>query len=128
MTNFMMVFRTRKQMHMPMLIGIGLALFALCGTASAQDAALDRLVSETIIYRDNYGVPHVYSHSDAGCVFGFAYASAEDNFWQLEDNTLRALGRVSEVYGDRTFADDKLAHTLDIPHLARQEYQRSSAR
>src|SRR5512142_1352149 len=58
------------------------------------------------IYRDNYGVPHVFGPTDASCAFGYAYAQAEDNFWQIEDIYIRALGRASEVYGSRTIADD----------------------
>ena len=30
------------------------------------------------IYRDSFGVPHVFARTDADCVFGFAYAQAED--------------------------------------------------
>ena len=36
------------------------------------------------------------------CVFGYIYAQAEDNFWQIEDNYICArLGRAAEVYGDK---------------------------
>ncbi len=80
------------------------------------------------IYRDNFGVPHVYGPTDASCVFGTIYAEAEDNFWQIEDSYLRALGRASEVYGARTVADDELVRALEIPRLAREEYERSSPR
>jgi penicillin amidase len=58
------------------------------------------------IYRDTYGVPHIYGPTDASCVFGYAYAQAEDNFWQVEDSYLRALGRAAEVYGKKTLDDD----------------------
>ena len=54
------------------------------------------------IYRDTYGVPHIFGPTDASCVFGYAYAQAEDNFWQIEDSYMRALGRASEVYGLKT--------------------------
>src|SRR5262249_41688668 len=55
-------------------------------------------------------------------VFGFAYAQAEDNFWQVEDNYIRALGRSAEVYGEATLSEDRLNHALEIPRLAKQEY------
>jgi acyl-homoserine lactone acylase PvdQ len=53
------------------------------------------------IYRDAYGVAHVYGRTDADAAFGFAYVQAEDNFWQVEENYIRALGRAAEVDGER---------------------------
>jgi len=76
------------------------------------------------IYRDTYGVPHVFGRTDASTVFGFAYAQAEDNFWRVEENFISALGRLSEVYGEKTIDEDRLNHALEIPRLAREEYAR----
>src|ERR1700694_3425839 len=72
--------------------------------ASPQSVQLARSVT---VYRDNFGVPHVYGPTDASCVFGYIYAQAEDNFWQIEDSYIRALGRASEIYGDKTLDDDR---------------------
>jgi acyl-homoserine-lactone acylase len=80
------------------------------------------------IYRDTYGVPHVYGPTDASVVFGLAYAQAEDNFDHLEDNFIRALGRAAEVHGEAALKDDQLALALEIPRLAREEYERASPR
>jgi acyl-homoserine lactone acylase PvdQ len=54
------------------------------------------LADDVTIYRDRYGVPHVYGRTDAATVFGFAYAQAEDHFRQLEENFIRATGRLAE--------------------------------
>src|SRR5215210_4916776 len=88
----------------------------------------EKIARSVTISRDSYGVPHVYGPTDASCVFGYAYAQAEDNFWQVEDSYIRALGRASEVYGQRTLNDDLLNHALEIPRLARAEYDRSTGR
>ena len=58
-----------------------------------------KLAATVVIYRDGYGVPHIDAATDAGAVFGFAYAQAEDYFWQVEDTYILALGRYSEVHG-----------------------------
>jgi penicillin amidase len=76
------------------------------------------------IYRDTYGVPHVFGRTDASTAFGFAYAQAEDNFWRVEENFIFSLGRASEVYGKKTLDEDRLNHALEIPRLAREEYGR----
>ena len=65
------------------------ALLCLSAVASPQN----NLANHVTIYRDTYGIPHVFGETDAATAFGFAYAQAEDNFWRIEDNYLRALGR-----------------------------------
>ncbi|HSE38301.1 MAG TPA: penicillin acylase family protein, partial [Blastocatellia bacterium] len=96
--------------------------------ASSAQARVEKIARSVTIYRDNYGVPHIYGPTDASCVFGYIYAQAEDNFWQIEDTFIRSLGRASEVYGDRTLADDLLNRALEIPRLAKAEYDRISER
>jgi penicillin amidase len=86
----------------------------------------EQIAHSVTIYRDNYGVPHVFGPTDASCAFGYIYAQAEDNFWQIEDSYLRALGRASEVYGAKTLEDDELVRALEITRLAKAEYERSS--
>ena len=99
------------------------ALLVLPASAATPPALIAKSVT---IYRDNYGVPHVYGPTDASCVFGYIYAQAEDNFWQIEDSYIRSLGRASEVYGEKTIDDDRLVRALEIPKLAQAEYDRAS--
>ena len=80
------------------------------------------------IYRDTYGVPHVFGRTDASVVFGLAYAQAEDNFAHLEDNFIRSLGRGAEVHGEEALAEARLAHVLEVPRLSREEYERAAPR
>lgn len=100
----------------------------VAGKASANAGKSEKIARSVTIYRDSYGVPHVYGPTDASCVFGYIYAQAEDNFWQIEDSYIRGLGRASEVYGDRTLSDDMLNRALEIPRLAKAEYDRTSGR
>jgi penicillin amidase len=92
--------------------------------ALADHASPAKLARTVTIYRDTYGVPHVFGRTDASTVFGFAYAQAEDNFWRVEENFILALGRASELYGEKTLDEDRLNHALEIPRLAREEYAR----
>jgi acyl-homoserine lactone acylase PvdQ len=91
--------------------------------AAAGAAALAKTVT---IYRDTFGVPHVYGPTDASCVFGFIFAQAEDYFWQIEDSYLRSLGRAAELYGVKCLPDDLVNRALEIPRLSREEYQGAS--
>jgi acyl-homoserine lactone acylase PvdQ len=87
-----------------------------------------RLAKTVTIYRDAFGVPHVYGRTDASTVFGFAYAQAQDNFWRVEENFIQALGRSSELYDETALDEDRLNHALEIPRLAREEYSRLEPR
>src|ERR1044072_2091560 len=93
-------------------------------TVSDTDQSPAALARPVTIYRGTYGVPHVFGHTDASTVFGFAYAQAEDNFWRVEENFINALGRASEVYGEKSLDEDRLNHALELPRLAREEYAR----
>jgi penicillin amidase len=121
--------KTRESLS---LVSIGILLVALIGTAQPARAhvrtakSLETIARSVTIHRDIYGVPHVYGPTDASCVFGYLYAQAQDNFWQIEDSYIRALGRASEVYGEKTLNDDLLNHALEIPKLSQAEYDRSS--
>src|SRR5688572_14608046 len=109
-------------------------LFIVCAVliyapwASAASPTIDtnaeKLAREVTIYRDTYGVPHVFGRTDASTVFGFAYAQAEDNFWRIEENYMAAIGRSAEVYGERRLERDRRNRALEIPRLAREEYRR----
>src|SRR5581483_3713963 len=96
-----------------------LLLYALAGALPGATTDSTAIARSVTIYRDAYGVPHIFGPTDPSCVFAYAYAQAEDNFWQIEDNYIRALGRASEVYGEKTFDDDVVVRTLEIPHLAK---------
>lgn len=98
------------------------------GANPVPPAGNEVMARSVTIYRDTYGVPHVYGPTDASVAFGLAYAQAEDNFAHLEDNFVRALGRGAEVHGEEALASDRLARALEIPRLSREEYERAAPR
>ncbi|HSR91526.1 MAG TPA: penicillin acylase family protein [Gemmatimonadales bacterium] len=86
------------------------------------------LAARVTIYRDTYGIPHVVGETDASTLFGFAYAQAEDNFWRIEDNYIKSLGRRAEVEGESGLVGDRRSRTLEVPRLAQAEYARMPQR
>src|ERR1044071_1247471 len=107
-----------------MLRRFALLIFGLLAFETLLFAQTNPLAKDVTIYRDLYGVPHVFGRTDESTVFGFAYAQAEDNFWRVEENFINALGRASELYGEKSLDEDRLNHALEIPRLAREEYAR----
>ncbi len=110
------------------IVSLALMLTALTlpmnDKALAADLTTERIRREVLIYRDTYGVPHVYGRTDASVVFGLMYAQAEDNFWQLEDDYIRKLGRAAEVYGSPRLAGDVTVRLFETVRRAREEYER----
>jgi penicillin amidase len=94
--------------------------------ASAQNTALEKIAGSVTIYRDSWGTPHVYGPTDASVIFGFVYAQAEDNFWQIEDSYIQALGRASEVYGEQSLNADLTNRALEIVKISQDEYPKLS--
>ena len=89
----------------------------------ADPVALSRQVK---IYRDQYGVPHIEGKTDEAAIFGFAYAQAEDFFWQVEDSYILALGRYSEIYGSRGLNSDLLNRAFEIVPKSKADYGKLS--
>ncbi|MEE3200333.1 MAG: penicillin acylase family protein, partial [Planctomycetota bacterium] len=86
----------------------------------------DEIARSVTIYRDAWGVPHIFGPTDSSVVFGHLYAQAEDHFWQLEENFILATGRGAEVHGEKSLPEDILVRALEIRRLSIEEYERSS--
>ena len=52
------------------------------------------------LMRDTWGVPHIFSDTDAGAMYGLGYASAEDRAFQMYYNLRIIQGRLAELVGD----------------------------
>ncbi len=100
-----------------------LLVFTVLPAGAASSCALGARVTT---YRDTYGVPHVFGPTDASVSFGFVYAQAEDNFWQIEDSYIGAIGRSAEVHGEKSLNADILNRSLEIVRLSKAEYDHAS--
>jgi penicillin amidase len=87
------------------------------------DTAATTLAQSVLIYRDQWGTPHIDGPNDESVIFGFAYAQAEDYFWQVEDTYILGLGRYSEVHGPSGLNSDLLNRAFEIVGRSRQEYE-----
>jgi acyl-homoserine lactone acylase PvdQ len=58
------------------------------------------------IFRDDFGVPHIYGKTDADAVFGLLYAQCEDDFNRVEQNYIWAIGRLAEIEGETALYSD----------------------
>ena len=108
------------------IVFIFISLSLLGGQAFAADKATENLARSVTIYRDTFGVPHIYGRTDESVVFGLMYAQAEDNFWQLEEDHINKLGRAAEVYGQSRLAGNLMARLFETSRRAQDEYRNLS--
>ena len=66
------------------------------------------------IVRDTANVPHIFGEQDADVFFGLGYVHAQDRLWQMLMLRRTVQGRLSELFGERTVAIDKLLRRLDL--------------
>ena len=50
---------------------------------------------DVTIYRDNWGVPHIYGNTDEDTAFGLAFAHAEDDFNTIKDLLIATRGKLA---------------------------------
>ena len=95
-------------------------------TAGTSDIARwGREAQDVTIYRDNWGIAHVYGKTDADAVFGMEFAQAEDDFNRVESNYIDALGWGSQAEGESAIYRDLRSQLFVDPQALRAEYERS---
>ena len=110
-----------------LLVAVGAcALPCAAGTASNRDIARWKSEARDItIYRDNWGIAHVYGKTDADAVFGMEYAQAEDDFNRVETNYIDALGWRSQADGESSISLDLRSQLFVDPQAVRAKYAQS---
>lgn len=93
---------------------------------AAEAKRLQQLAAAVTIYRDTYGVPHIYGPTDVAVIFGSAYARLEDRFRELEPQFIESLGRAAELHGEDGVANDLFVRAIGVERLARAEYDSAS--
>lgn len=56
------------------------------------------------VIHDTWGVPHVFSETDAGAMYGLGYATAQERGFQMHYSLRLIQGRLAEVLGERPSA------------------------
>lgn len=58
------------------------------------------------VYRDNFGIPHIYADSPAEAAYGLGYAAAEDRLEDIYENVRIAIGNAAEFFGEKYLETD----------------------
>ena len=75
------------------------------------------------IVRDNFGVPHVFGHSDADVGFGIGFAHSEDDFATVQDVALATRGQLAATDGVGAATTDYLVHLFRVWETINAKYE-----
>lgn len=78
--------------------------------------------AHTVIYRDSFGIPHIYAPSVEAGFYAMGYAQAEDRPAQLLQNLKIALGELAEVAGETQVPQDLIARLFDHAGMAERQW------
>lgn len=70
------------------------------------------------VYRDSFGVPHIFAQNERDLFFAAGYVTAQDRLWQMDFNRRAAAGRLSEIFGEATIEHDKFLRLWGFRRIA----------
>jgi acyl-homoserine lactone acylase PvdQ len=109
--------------RIPHAFALSCLVLALGGAATAAVPSDD---SATTLYRDEFGIPHVYAPTLEAASYAIGYAQAEDRLEELLKNYRRATGTMAEVFGPQFYEDDLAQRTWRHEEISRTRYDRVS--
>jgi acyl-homoserine-lactone acylase len=74
------------------------------------------------VYRDRYGVPHIFAKNEETLYFAFGYAQAEDHIVPMLRNYLTATGNMAGVFGEEFLFSDYRARMFRLRETATVNY------
>ncbi len=93
-------------------------LFAVPARSAADES--------TTIYRDEFGIPHIFAPTLEHAAYAAGYAQAEDRLEELLKNYRRANGTMAEISGPGLFPDDLTQRTMRHAEISKARYNEIS--
>jgi penicillin amidase len=81
------------------------------------------LNSSVTVYRDEWGIPHIYASTENDLSFALGYIHAQDRLFQMDLARRQVRGKLSEVVGDLAVEEDKFNLAMGMEYWANQSLQ-----
>jgi penicillin amidase len=78
------------------------------------DISTLNLKEEVTVYRDSYGIPHIFGKNEEDVYKVTGYVVAQDRFWQMDLLRRVTQGRLSEIIGKSMIENDAVLRSLRI--------------
>jgi len=83
---------------------------------------LPGLKAEARVWRDGYGVPHIFAASPDDAARTLGYIHASERLYQMEIQRRVGQGRIAEIAGPDVVGVDRFIRTLDLYRLAQSSF------
>lgn len=70
------------------------------------------------VYRDEWGIPHIYASTEQDLSFALGYVHAQDRLFQMDLARRNVRGKLSEVVGDLALEEDKYNLAMGMEYWA----------
>lgn len=87
------------------------------------ELTLEGLENKVDVYRDQWGVTHLYASSDADLFLAQGYIHAQDRLWQMEFGRRIGSGTLSEVFGNFMVESDAASRLFGMRRVAENSMQ-----
>ena len=75
--------------------------------ASEEVLTLSELSADVTVYRDQWGIPHIYGYNQCDILFALGYVHAQDRLFQMDMARRLTSGSMSEILGSGSIEQDK---------------------
>lgn len=96
----------------------GNGLWNVPGEPESDLLYVDGMNDEVTVIRDEWGVPHIYAHTDNDLFFAQGYLHAQDRYFQMDLIRRQVRGQLSEVLGKDALEQDKLSLAMGMEYWA----------
>jgi len=112
------------------VVGLTAGALRLASSAWPTDGtrAAAGLAASVELYRDRWGVPHVFAQNEEDAAAALGWAHASDRLWQMEAMRRLGAGRLAEIVGPAALPSDRWMRTVGVYALAQRQYPRLSDR
>lgn len=110
---------------LPVLIAAGVGYWHLKQSLpqTQGEVVVPGVSAPVTVARDEWGTPHIRAASDKDAFFAIGFVHAQDRMWQLELQRRIASGRLSELFGRSSVAQDVWFRTLGLERSAHASWE-----
>jgi len=87
-------------------------------TLDGTDVLAVTLENNVTVYRDSWGVPHIYANSTSDAYVALGYCMAQDRIFEMDLIRRYTGGRLSEIFGPDFLPTDIAARTMGFYKIA----------
>lgn len=85
-----------------------------------QNLTIKDLKEPVTVYRDKYGIPHIYAKNEPDLYRVTGYLMAQDRLWEMDLLRRATMGRLAEIFGKELVKSDTLMRALRIDEKSKQ--------